>query len=233
LDDGVDEPSLSMWRSPEPAKGVVLVLHGGAEHGVSIVRPWRLAYLRMVPLARGLAAAGRSDGLHVALLRNRVRGWNAPALDAVRDARWALGRIKAEYPGQPIVIVGHSMGGRAALRVADDPAVLGVCALAPWTPVSEPAEAVAGRAVLIVHGTRDRITDPGASYAFGKRALPEASRLARFEVADDGHAMLRRCAVWTRLVSAFVLETLGLSAPGDLLESAWSKPRGERLRIPV
>ncbi|WP_116052002.1 alpha/beta hydrolase [Amycolatopsis palatopharyngis] len=230
---GVDEPSLSMWRSPEPAKGVALVLHGGAEHGAAVVRPWRLAYLRMVPMARDLAAAGRAEGLHVALLRNRVRGWNAPALDAVRDARWALDRLTEEYPGLPIVLVGHSMGGRVALRIADDPAVRGVCALAPWTPRAEPVQAVSGKAVLIAHGTRDRITDPAASHSFGERALPGASRLARFEVAEDGHAMLRRSMVWRRLVRAFVLETLGLAATDDLLREAWSKPHGERLRIPV
>ncbi|WP_091673210.1 alpha/beta hydrolase [Amycolatopsis marina] len=229
----MDEPSLSTWRSPEPARGVALVLHGGAEHGVAVVRPWRLAYLRMVPLARDLAGAGRAEGLHVALLRNRVRGWNEPGLDAVQDARWALGRIAEEHPGQPIVLVGHSMGGRVALRVADDPAVRGVCALAPWTPKAEPVRAVSGKAVLIVHGTNDRITPPAASRAFGERALPGASRLARFEVADEGHAMLRRSAVWSRLVRSFVLETLGLAPPDDLLRAVWSKPPGERLRIPV
>ncbi|PRX46008.1 serine aminopeptidase S33 family [Prauserella shujinwangii] len=229
-----DEPVLTVRPARSGTRAVALVLHGGAQFGVASVRPWRLAYLRMVPLARALSAAGRRHGLTVALLRNRVRGWNAPQLDPVRDARWALGRLRAEFPGAPVVLVGHSMGGRVALRVADDPAVVGVCALAPWTPGDEPVDAVRGRSVLIVHGTRDRITGPADSRAFADRAQATAARIARFEVADEGHAMLRRSPVWTGLVTGFTLATLGMPVTdGEPLASAWTKPAPHRLRIPL
>ncbi|NBH03808.1 alpha/beta fold hydrolase [Amycolatopsis sp. SID8362] len=226
------EPAVSVWPARGRTEAVVLVLHGGAERGIGAVPPWKLAYLRMVPIARALHRAGRARGVEVRLLRNRRYGWNAPAMDPLDDARWALERIRTEHPGVPVVLVGHSMGGRVALRVADDPAVRGICALAPWTPRGEPVEAVAGRSVLIVHGTRDRMTSPAESHAFAERAEGVAARVARFEIANEGHAMLRRSSVWTRLTIAFTLEVLAGST-GEELRGAWAAPGPERLRIPV
>lgn len=226
------EPAVSVWPAHGRTEAVALVLHGGAEHGLGRVPPWKLAYQRMVPIARALHRAGRRDGVEVRLLRNRRYGWNAPAMHPVDDARWALARVRADHPGVPVVLVGHSMGGRVALRVADDPAVRGVCALAPWTPPDEPVEAVAGRAVLIVHGTRDRMTSPAESHAFAERAERVAARVARFEIVGEGHAMLRRSSVWTRLTVAFTMEAFA-GNDGDELRGAWAAPGPERLRIPV
>ncbi|MEU4247613.1 alpha/beta fold hydrolase [Amycolatopsis sp. NPDC026612] len=226
------EPAVSGWRPRGRTEAVVLVLHGGAERGTGTVPPWKPAYLRMVPIARALHRAGRKDGVEVRLLRNRRYGWNAPAADPVDDARWALERIRADHPGLPVVLVGHSMGARVALRVADDPAVRGVCALAPWTPRGEPVDAVAGRSVLIVHGTRDRMTSPAESHAFAERATGVAARVARFEITGEGHAMLRRARVWTRLTVAFTLELLA-GDDGGALRGAWAATGPERLRIPV
>ncbi|MEV7044638.1 alpha/beta fold hydrolase [Amycolatopsis sp. NPDC051061] len=226
------EPAVSVWPARGRTEAIVLVLHGGAERGAGSVPPWKPAFLRMVPIARALHRAGRKDGIEVRLLRNRRYGWNAPAMDPLDDARWALERIRADHPGLPVVLVGHSMGARVALRVADDPAVRGVCALAPWTPRGEPVDAVAGRAVLIVHGTRDRMTSPVESHAFAERAEGVAARVARFEIANEGHAMLRRSSVWTRLTIAFTLEVLAGDA-GEELRGAWAAPGPERLRIPV
>ncbi|WP_329049192.1 lysophospholipase [Amycolatopsis sp. NBC_01488] len=226
------QPAVSRWPARGRTEAVVLVLHGGAERGTGRVPPWKLAFLRMVPIARALHRAGRADGVEVRLVRNRRYGWNAPALDPVDDARWALDRVHADHPGLPVVLVGHSMGGRVALRVADDPAVRGVCALAPWTPGGEPVAAVAGRSVLIVHGTRDRMTSPAESHAFAGRAEGVAARVARFEIANEGHAMLRRSSVWTRLTIAFTLEVLA-GEVRDELRGAWAAPGPQRLRIPV
>ncbi|GAB3492307.1 alpha/beta hydrolase [Amycolatopsis cihanbeyliensis] len=228
-----DVPGLFCWRATGRARAVVLVLHGGAEWGDTAVRPWRLAFLRMVPFAMALHRAGGPHGVHVALLRNRVRGWNEPRLDPVLDARWALERIRAEHPGLPVLLVGHSMGGRAALRVADDPAVTGVCALAPWTPKDEPVGPVDGRTVVLAHGTLDRVTSPTHSHAYGSRAAARAARLARFEVSAEGHAMLRRPAVWSTLVRGFVVETLGLPGVSGSFPAAWARGEGQRLRIPL
>lgn len=211
-------------------RAVVLVLHGGQENSKAPAGRWQPAYLRMVPFARNL---GRVPGLAVWLLCNRYRGWNAPDLDPVADARRALARIHEEYPDVPVAIVGHSMGGRVALRVADDPAVVGVCALAPWTPSGEPVAQLAGRTVFIAHGDRDRMTDPGLSLRYAERAKSATRTVARFDVRGDAHALLRRYNEWTRLVRSFTLGVLGLSEQDRDIAAALEKPAPEGLRVSV
>ena len=223
-----NEPVLTTWRARGPVRAVVLVLHGGAERGAAAVRPWAPAYLRMLPLARTIHRAAAWRGVEVALLRNRVRGWNHPSLPPVADARWALERIRARRPGVPVHLAGHSMGGRVALRVADDPRVRSVLALAPWTPPGEPVEPVTGAAVIIAHGTRDRITPPAESFAYAERAQAVAERVVRVEVMSEGHAMLYRPGVWSRLARGFALEAAGVAPL-----TAWSVRPDQRLRLSV
>lgn len=223
--------NVTVWKSERATRAVVLVLHGGAEHGQRPVRPWRLAYLRMVPLVRAAHRAGA--GMEVRLLRNRVRGWNEPARDPVADARLALDAIRQRHPDTPVLLIGHSMGGRVALRVADDPQVTAVCALAPWTPKAEPVEPVSGRVVVLAHGERDRITSRGHSHAYAERAVEVATRLVRFEVAREQHAMLRRPGLWSSMVRAFALENTGSSSAWEPLARAWRTPLPERLRVHV
>jgi dienelactone hydrolase len=201
----VSRPHLRQLGSQHPT-AVALVLHGGREHGKDPVPPLALAYLRMVPFARDLARV--SDELAVFQLRNRVRGWNAPQLDAVRDARWALEHIRSTFPGVPIVLVGHSMGGRVAFRVADDPAVRAVCALAPWCPPADPVEQLAGRTVLIAHGKLDRTTDPRESRDYARRATQVTDRVELVWVDGDTHALLRKPKIWRDLVRRFALDQL-------------------------
>ncbi len=187
------------------ARAVVLVLHGGSEVSRAPARRG-VAWLRMTPIARAVHRATRDAGVAVWQLRNRYRGWNEPDLDPVQDARWALARIEERHPGAPIVLVGHSMGGRVALRVADAPGVVAVCALAPWVEPGEPTEQLAGRTVLVVHGNRDRETDPAASKEYAERVGAEVRTLP-----GEGHTMLRRPRVWNAVVTAFVRTTLDLT----------------------
>ena len=167
------------------------------------------------------------------LLRYRYRGWNEPELHPVQDARWALAQLRDHHPRVPVVLLGHSMGGRVALRVADDPAVVAVCALAPWTRESEPVRQLAGRSVLIAHGDRERMTDPWLSYQFAVRAKAVTERVCRFEVLGDGHAMLRRARDWSTLVSRFVEGELALREPDPMIEDAMLQPVPHGLRVPL
>ena len=211
-------------------RAAVLVLHGGQENSTAPSAPWQPAYVRMIPFARDLR---RAPGVTVWQLCNRYRGWNAPDLDPVADARWALERIHQAHPGVPVVLVGHSMGGRVALRVADDPAVAGVCALAPWTPAGEPVAQLADRTVLIAHGDRDRMTDPALSYSYAERAKEVTDAVARFDVRGEGHALLRRYREWTLLVRRFTLGVLGVVEFDREIAEALAKPAPAGLRVPV
>ena len=83
------------------------------------------------------------------------------------------------------------MGARAAFRVAGHPAVTAVAGLAPWLPPAEPVDQLAGRRVLLVHGTADRITSPAETWAYAERARP-VTTVATIEVRGGEHTMLRR-----------------------------------------
>jgi pimeloyl-ACP methyl ester carboxylesterase len=220
-------------RGSRDARAVALVLHGGQETSRARTSSLRPAYLRMLPFARDLRRAGRAGGLAVWSLRNRYRGWNAPDLDPVADARWALGEVRRVHPDAPVVLVGHSMGGRVALRVADDPAVSAVCALAPWTPEADPVDQLAGRTVLIAHGDHDTMTEPALSYAYAVRAKAVTDAVCRFEVRDEAHAMLRRAREWHLLVRRFTLGVLGITDMDHVIASALAKPLPGGLGVPL
>lgn len=191
---------------PRHPRGVVLVLHGGAETSRAPVAWWRLAVVRMVPFA---TAVERRAGRRFAVLRlkNRVRGWNGSRQDPVHDARWALDRIRHVLPGVPIVVVGHSMGGRVALRLAAEPGVVGVAALAPWVE-SDVVAARPGTPVLLVHGSRDRITDPRRTAVLASRFYDRGVDVRSVTMDGDTHSMLRDAGAWHRLVRDFVIEVL-------------------------
>jgi alpha-beta hydrolase superfamily lysophospholipase len=151
-----------------------------------------------------------AGGAVVALLRFSDKGWNAgraaePA--PVQDARAALAELRASYAGLPIVLVGHSMGARAAVRSADESAVVGVVGLAPWLPPDDPIDALAGKHLVAVHGTRDRITSPRATARYVDRAATVAASARFVELPGLGHYMFRGLGRWNDVA---VSETLGM-----------------------
>lgn len=222
-------PSLEpVGRAQRSPAAIVLVLHGGKAHSRAGGARKRLTYLRMIPFARMLADL--DGGPAVFMLRYRYRGWNGPAKDALRDAEWACRELNRRHPGAPIVLLGHSMGGRAALHAAGERAVVAVCALAPWLDGSDPVAQLAGRTVLIAHGDRERWTDPRESYAFALRAKRVTARVCRFDVHGDGHAMLRRAGDWHRLVRRFVTGVLGIEPEDPEIANALRQPAPDGLR---
>jgi dienelactone hydrolase len=108
----------------------------------------------------------------------------------------------------PVVLLGHSMGGRAALRMGGDQSVRAVLAFAPWLPDGEPAGQLAGRRVLIAHGSLDRVTSARASRAFADGATAAGADVTWVEVRGDTHAMLLRYRTWQRLAISFTLAGL-------------------------
>jgi dienelactone hydrolase len=216
------------------AAGVALVLHGGRPDGHDAAGGFLLSHVRMVPFGQAIARAAASRGVETALLRYRVRGWNEPDLDPVRDARWALDDVRRRHGDDVrVVLVGHSMGGRAALRVGGERNVVGVAALAPWIGPGEPTEHLAGQTLLIAHGDRERMTDPRASLAFAHRVAKISDHVARFDVHGDGHAMLRRAGEWHRLVARFTLGALGLEPFDEAVANAMAVGAPEGLSVPL
>ena len=193
---------------------MVLVLHGGRDRSLEPVRARQLAVLRMVPIARRIAAAGRGR-LAVARLRFGVRGWNGEAMSPVADAGWALAQLAERYPGRPIGLVGHSMGGRTALRAAGQHQVRSVVGLAPWLPPGEPTSQLAGRQVLLAHGDRDRMTSAASTERFVGQLRATGIAASYVTVRGEGHTMLRRAGLWHELTAGFLVGTLLAAADPD------------------
>lgn len=201
-------------------RGVALVLHGGRADSYEPVSARHLSPARMVPFARTLRAQGGPHGLAVWTLRNRYRGWNGADMSPVQDARWALGQISREHPGVPVYLLGHSMGGRTALTVADDPQVAAVVALSPWLDPRTPVAPVAGRRVLIVHGSEDHWTSPANSLGYARRAQGIAESVDYVRLKGAGHFMLTRVGLWNSLANGFILDAFGTGAGAGLPGSA-------------
>ena len=104
------------------------------------------------------------------------------------------------------MLVGHSLGGRAALLAVGHPAVVGAVALNPWLHPSDSAD-LAGRRVLVVHGEEDQVAPLGRVQAVLPR-LRGAAGLELRTVPGAGHAMLRHGGVFERAASDFVVHTL-------------------------
>ncbi|GGQ91541.1 alpha/beta hydrolase [Streptomyces asoensis] len=206
---GTGTRALLLPRSlPSWPRAAVLVLHGGQASSERPTSPWQPAALRMRPLVRAVTAALPHEDVLVAQVRYRLRGWNAERADPLRDTRRALDELRELTGPLPTVLLGHSMGGRAALRAAGHPQVCAVLALAPWWPAGEPVAQTAGRRVIALHGNRDRITSAAETADCVRRAREAAARPAMAVVGDGDHAMLRRHRFWHRTASAVVAHLL-------------------------
>ena len=173
----VAEPDLTRLDVARTRGPLVLLLHGGKERSDEPVDGRSASWRRMAAIQRAVTPAAHEAGASTWLLRYQVRGWNGGAPTA--DARWALDEVRRELGDIPVVLLGHSMGGRTAVHVADDPSVVGVVALAPWFPKGETVEALAGKTLRAAHGSADKITSSRATAGL-RRARPAEGADATF-----------------------------------------------------
>ena len=204
-------PALVRPEDHDAPRGVVLMLHGGAKTGLEPVGRRSASLWRADRMRQALEPGLREAGVALWLLRFGVRGWNLGAAEEpspVPDGRWALEQVSRTHPGVPVVLLGHSMGARTAVRVADHPAVVGVVGLAPWLEPGDPVEALADRHLLAGHGSRDHITSPRATRAYVERARSVAASAEFADLGRVGHYMLSHQDRWNRFAQDSVLTVL-------------------------
>ncbi len=224
------EPRLEVRPADGATTAVALFCHGGTVASVEPPRERALSLVRMRAIEQFVSAAAAGRGLTTCLLRYRVAGWNGMAADAFADVRWSLDRIRAEHGAVPIVLVGHSMGGRAVLRAGGEPQVTSVCALAPWTPPGEPVAHLRGATVAILHGRGDRWVPAVLSAEFAVRAQEAGAHVARFTVAG-GHSMVRRAPLWHAFTRDVVLAGAGLAPMRPDVAEALGRADGGSLAL--
>src|SRR5580658_10591127 len=108
-------PHLTVRPAAAQTRAVVLVLPGGAEKSMAATSPRQLPARRMHPFAIGLQRAGSDLGLAAWTLHYRYRGWNGELASPLPDVDWALDQVRDRHGDVPVALLGHSLGGRAAL----------------------------------------------------------------------------------------------------------------------
>ena len=185
--------------------GCVLVLPGGKVRSDRPARCWQLANLRMTIFA-GALRRRLGPTVDVRRVRYRLRGWNSPRLDALHDAQAVLDSARERFEPAHIAVVGHSMGGRVAAHLAARGDVGTVVALAPWWVGDDGGLIPAATRLLVVHGSADSWTDPGASRAQTQRARARGLDAQWVGLNGAGHYMVRQWKEWHRLTAEFVAE---------------------------
>jgi pimeloyl-ACP methyl ester carboxylesterase len=146
--------------------------------------------------------------VEVRRVQYRLRGWNSPRWDPVRDATEVLDQVRQWCDSKRIVLVGHSMGARVAAHLSAPGDIGAVVALAPWWHGEKADLIPGGTRLLVVHGTGDTRTDPCDSWAQTLRARQRGLDAQWVGIDGVGHHMVRRWNEWHRLTTDFVEEYL-------------------------
>ena len=179
-----------MWHEPEgdAVPPAALVLCGGAMGG--LLGPAEGLYHRL-----GVEWAARG----VPVLRvsyRRPNDLDACCIDVAAAVQLAIGGAGAER----VVVMGHSFGGAVAVRVGVglEAMVAGVVTFATQSAGCEVAAGLAGKPLLLFHGTRDEILPFEASEMV--RAIAGVGEVVA--LPGDGHLLAQSGdAMWAKLES--------------------------------
>jgi predicted alpha/beta-hydrolase family hydrolase len=209
----VTDPHLTRHDTVDgSARAIILVLHGGKPRSTQSVDGRSASWRRVLWLQREITDRAHAAGVGVWSARYRTRGWNG-GREPQADARWALEQVRAEVGEVPVVLLGHSMGARVAVHVADDPSVVGVVGLAPWWSADDPVDTLAGRSLVAAHGRRDRITSFRETARYVERARTVAEDAELHDMGPLGHYMLTGSRRWHDLAVAASLDVLDAHVP--------------------
>lgn len=205
-------PGRHLWerlrRRPSAAPEVlVLVLPGGTDRSYRPFSPLQGSAIRMYPFSWSIALRFGS-AVRVRQVRYRVYGWNGGQASPMPYARAARDALTNEFPGVPVVVIGHSMGGRVAAHLAADDRVTGVLALAPWWQHADWRHIHDDARVVAIHGTIDERTFPRRTEK-GIAELNARGVEATYRPVPNGdHAMLDHIGLWQSAALDFVSDAI-------------------------
>ena len=188
------------------AEAIAVLLHG-ASVGRGSTSWYAPAPLRMQPFVGPIERASRRR-IGVLRVRHPDRDWNTVFRGARDDTVRLLAKLERSYPGVPIALVGHSNGGRVALRLSSDSRVHAIAALAPWIAPLDRITPPAGRPVLLMHGEKDDITSPRATAALAATLRRRGCVVEHETVPGENHALIARAGHWHRQVADFLVRHL-------------------------
>lgn len=187
-------------------RALALILHGGRAVTPQPQRRRDVSYLRMLPFAPTVWRVSRGRVAPV-LVHNSDGGWIAASGSGVEQTR-LLARRLAERYDRPVVLLGHSSGGWAALRAGGEDAVIGSVALAPWVGEREPVEHLRDKVVRVIHGEADAVCSPQRSRQLVERLHALGGDATYLGIEGGGHALLDRPWRWHQLAAGAVLEVV-------------------------
>ena len=207
-------PSISRYDAPGRPRAAIVMFHGGKPKSTNPVDGRSLSWRRSLVMQRAIAFRAHQLGVSVWLTKFGQAGWNAKAPSGptpIPDARWTLDQLRADLGEIPVVLLGHSMGARTAVAVADDSLVAGVVALAPWFPPDEPVMALAGKHLVAAQGRRDRITSYVHTEAFLARVDRIAASTRLVDMGGLGHYLVRGASRWNDVALSHSFDVLGIN----------------------
>ncbi|WNE95281.1 alpha/beta fold hydrolase [Streptomyces luomodiensis] len=234
-------PPLPVLSRVAPAPGVTLVArvlrHADPGTPVAVVLPAMGASARFyLPVVRAL----HEEGLTVVTVDHRGHGESTPAVSrgirfgyremAEEDLPAVVAAVRAEFPGAPLVLVGHSLGGQLALLYAaahpkDVDALVLVAAGSVWY-----------RGFGAVRGLRNLLASqsfaalatligywPGKRFGFGGTEAAGVMRDWARQGRTGGYRLKGSAVDYERALGELALPLLEIGVDNDVLAPAGSR----------
>lgn len=118
--------SMQTWAPDNEISGVICFVHGIGEH-INRYTHWaeRSVFKGYVFLGFDLCCSGKSEG---------KQGFFYSFESVMNDVGLLIEQAKLKFPGLPLILYGHSMGGNIVLNygIRRKPDINGIIATAPW-----------------------------------------------------------------------------------------------------